>query len=321
MNAAKEPSHDEASEPTGSPEQSTGGGGSTGCQTCDLAEIEHMSCTAKKFARQAEVMTEAGPDLETFRTQYDEARGKYADARTAALADLVEIRTVLDELAEQLRCRLKDGQVDCLEEARDKVFHEIDECSGPTGCQSPCDDSDSGGLETSDDIEALAAEIERRRRNLTESAAYFTQLVAEPDDIATRAAELKADAVQLAADVAAGGDAEKAVRWYARWLILDHEAKWERLGRGFASVSAYVDCLCVTLRCVVSGWNVLAILEGRMAELVCYAAAHQIVCDKLKADVLQAVLDAYEECCEDNPPAPCGEEEQTPEKPEEPAAS
>ncbi len=273
------------------------------CQTCDLAEIEHLACTAKRFARQAEVMNEVATDLETYRTQYDEARGKYSDAKTAAETAIASVWEVLNELAEQLRCRLTDDQRDCLEKARDEVFEKIDECSGPRGCQSPCEDRDAGGLDTSEDIEAIAADIERRRRNLAESAAYFAVLIAEPGLVQQQAEALRAEATQLATDVGAGGDAAKAVRWYARWLILEKATTMERLGHGFATVAAYTDCLCVVLRCLVSGWTVLAVLEGRKAELDCYAQGHAEACEKLKADVLQAILEAYECCISKKPGA------------------
>ena len=73
--------------------------------TCDLEEVETLACTAKKFARQAEVMTEqAVKDLETYRTQFTDARQKYTDARSAAKAELKSIHTILGELYRQLEC-------------------------------------------------------------------------------------------------------------------------------------------------------------------------------------------------------------------------
>jgi len=269
------------------------------CTSCDLGEIEELACTAKKFARQAEVINETATDLETYRTQFDGARKKYTEAREAADLDLTAIRKVLDELAEQLRCRLTDTQRDCLEQATTTVLDDIDACSEPPGCQSPCDDSEIGDLVDSGEITELTAEIARRRDNLAKSAAYFTALIAEPDDIAKEVAALKAEATKLAADVAAGGDITKVVRWYARWLILDRSAEMSKLGRGFESVAAYIDCLCSVLRCLVSGWTAVAVLEGRKAELECHEAAKQKVCEKKKADPLQAILTEYEECCKE----------------------
>jgi hypothetical protein len=298
----------DGSEPAGSVPTESAQNGTTppsgGCSDCDLAEIDDMACTAKKFAKQAEVMNEIAGDLETDRTQYDDARKKYTDARDAATTALHAIRTVLDELADQLRCRLTDEQRTCLEKACCSVFKDIDACSGPRGCSSPCDDSDPGPIETSTDVVALAAEIQRRRANLADSTAYFATLIAEPDTISAQVLALTAEANQLATDVAAGGDASHVPSWYARWLILDTAATMARLGSGFDSVKAYVDCLCGVLRCLVSSWTVVAVLEGRKAELDCQNAAKQALCDKQKANVLQAVLAAYEECCVDEPAPP-----------------
>jgi hypothetical protein len=273
--------------------------------TCDLEAIEQLTCTAKRFGRQAEVMNEVAPKLEEYRTQFAAARQKYTDAVNAATVDLDAIRKVLDELVEQLRCRLTDHQRECLEQAAESVFHDIQECSDPTGCQSPYDDTPAPDPETQTDSAALAVEIARRRANLAEKAAYFTALIAEPDTITQRVAWLKSEAESLAKVVAGGGDASKVARWYARWLILDYWATLSRIGHGFGSVASYVDCLCEVLKGLVSGWTTVAILEGRKAELDCYDTAKQQACQRKKDDTLQAILDAYEACCnEDNSETP-----------------
>ena len=65
---------------------------------CDLEEIEHLACKAKRFARQAEVMNEQEvKDLDTYRTQYAEARQKYSDARNDAKAEIDAIWKILKE--------------------------------------------------------------------------------------------------------------------------------------------------------------------------------------------------------------------------------
>jgi uncharacterized small protein (DUF1192 family) len=219
------------------------------------------------------------------------------------------------------------------------VFEDIEQCSDPPGCHSPCDDSAGPDPETQTDIGALAAEIARRRNNLQDSTAYFTALVGEPDAIKQQAAKLKTDADALAKDVDAGGDGSAVPSLYARWLIIDYWAKNDlsRIGRGFQSVAAYLDCLCSVLRCLVSGWTTVAILEGRLAELQCQEDARQKACQKKKDDTLHAVLELYEKCCRKkggdtpdqsqpgtsqgpvNPQGPTTP--QAPAEPEEPAAS
>ena len=271
--------------------------GDGNCSTCDLEEIEQLTCTAKRFSRQAAVLQEVTTDLDKYRTWYDAARQKYTDAVEAANIDLEAIKQMLEELKDQLECRLSPDEKTCMWQARDEVFHEIEECSDPMGCQSPCDDTPSPDPEKQTDIAALTAEIAHRRENLIESAAYFTSLIDEPNIITQRVAELKDKATKLLDDVAAGGDSSKVAAWYARWLIIMYWATLTRIGHGFASVSDYMDCLCSVLKCLVSGWTIVAILEGRKAELECYEDAKQAACDKKKEDTLHAILEAYEECC------------------------
>jgi hypothetical protein len=277
---------------------------------CDPEAIEDLACTAKKYDRQAEVMDEVAADLETYRTQFAAARKQYSDAREAASQEIDAIRQQLDELGEQLRCRLTDEQKHCLVQARDKVFAEIDECTGPRGCcLTPCDSDDDAGkaaaqsYQDSDDeqeidIVALTAAIDQLRRDLTANAACFAKLIAEPDEITKRVAALKAEATALATAVAAGGDASKVVVWYARWLILDTSLTLSRIGSGFDSVSAYYDCLCSVLQCLISGWKRLAVLEGIKAWYECKEDAKQKACQKKQENVLTALLEEYEDCYE-----------------------
>jgi hypothetical protein len=299
---------------------------------CNLEEIENLTCKAKRFEQQAKVMNEVAGDLQNYRQQYGDARQKYTDARDAAVLDLEAIGEILDVTWDQIRCRLTDPQIECMKQASDAVFEEIAECSDPPGCQSPCDDSETDP-EGYDDIDKLAAEIARRRSNLADSAEYFKSLIAEPDTIKERVAKLKADAEALAKDVTAGSDSSKVPSLYARWLILKYWADLDRIGHGFASVLAYLNCLCGLLKCLVSGWTAVAILEGRKAELECFAKSKATACQKKKEDTLHVILDLYEECCgkNDTPTEGAGEKptetptQQTPEtpaeKPSEPAKS
>ncbi len=268
-----------------------------GCSTCNLEEIETLTCKAKRFGQQASVMNEVAGDLTTYRQQYADARGKYTPARDAAVLDLAAIQAILDETWETIRCRITDTQKECMTQSSTEVFDDIAACSDPPGCHSPCVDSDPGDVETMEDIAKLAADIASRRSNLDDSKVYFAALIAEPDTIATRVAQLKADATTLESDVRAGGDSSQIVSLYARWLILKHWASLDRIGHGFASTAAYLDCLCGVLRCLVSGWTHVAVLEGRKAELECFATGKETACEKKKADTLHAILDLFEECC------------------------
>ena len=267
------------------------------CAPCDLEGIDNLACTAARFQRQAEVINGVAGDLETYRTQYGGAKKAYSTAWDAANAEIATIRTQLDTLYEQLRCRLSDGKRECLETARDDVFADIDECAGPLGCcVGPCEFSDT--ISDTDDVASLTARIQQYRDETTSNTACFIALIAEPDALAARVAAIKSEVTALASDVAGGGDATLVVKWYARWLIADKQLELNRIGNGFTTVAAYMDCLCAALTCVSSGWTVIAVLEGAMAELACKDAAKAKACQQKKDDILDAVLDAYQECCD-----------------------
>jgi hypothetical protein len=267
--------------------------GAGDCTTCGLGELEKLKGTAKRFGRQAEVMSEVSADLEKFSNSYADARQKYTAARTAADLEIKAIRVSLGKIREQLKCGLDADQNRCMQQAADKVFAEIEECSGPPGCQSPCDSTPAPDPDREEDLAALTAEIARRRDNLAASALYFAGLVAEPGEIAKRVEKLKTDTDAL---LKQGGVSDPA-DLYATWLILDHWADPARIGHGFASVSAYLDCMCSVLTCLVFGWTTVATLEGRKAELEGYEAAKRQACQKKKDDPLTAIRDAYERCC------------------------
>jgi len=287
--------------------------------SCNLEEIEHLTCNAKRFGQQAKVMDEVAADLEKYAEQYGDARKKYSEARAAVVLDLEDIRTTLGRIYEVLRCRLKDDEKDCLKEQAKKVFDDIEACSDAPGCQSPCETNAGPDPETQTDIAAIAAEIARRRNNLTESAAYFVALIGkpdavppqigEPDAVTQQTAKLKADTSLLEKDVTAGSDSNKVPELYARMVILAYWAGVDlddssgdvdltRIGHGFKTVTEYLDCLCGVLKCLVSGWTNVAVLEGRKAQLQCYADAKHKACTEKKKDTLNAILGLYQECCE-----------------------
>jgi hypothetical protein len=214
-----------------------------------------------------------------------------------ATAELELTWTILNELEKELKRRLNDEQEPCLYQAAEKVFAEIENCSNnQMGCASPCDDTPGPDAESQTDSTALAAEIARQRKNLADTGARFKHLIGESDTIKQAVADLKTKADGLVTEVTAGVDNGNVVRWFARWLIIAYWATPERIWDGFGSVAAYLDCLCELLKCLVSGWTTVAILEGRKAELDCEYDAKKQACKKKLDDTLHAILDAYEEC-------------------------
>ncbi len=268
-----------------------------GCESCDLEGVDGLACKAAKYAKQAEIMSAVAIDLAAFQTQYADARKAFSEGWPDAQAEIAAIRTQLDELAEILHCRLDDDDRECLERVAQKVFEEIEACSPAPGCcVGDCEFDDQV---PDDATEAwLKTRIDEYRRQTTASTACFTSLVTEAATVAAQIAALKAEVNDLATAVQSGGDATKVVRWYARWLIASYRLDWTRLGHGFTSVSAYGDCLCKALQCIAAGWAAIAILEGALAEKVCLDKAKDAACQQKKEQTLEAILEAYDRCCQ-----------------------
>jgi len=267
------------------------------CAQCDLEGIDNLACTAAKFQKQAEVINDVAADLVTYRDQYTGAKKAYSTAWDAAKTEIATIRTELDSLYDQLHCRLSDDKRECLEKARDTVFGEIDECSGPGGCcVGPCTFDDT--VSDTDDVTSLSARIQQYRDETTSNTACYVALIGEPDALTARVAAVKSEVTSLSSDVAAGGDTSAVVTWYARWLIADKQLEPKRIGDGFTTVADYMDCLCTALTCVSSAWPVIAVLEGAKAQLACQDEAKVKACQQKKDDTLDSILDAYQECCD-----------------------
>lgn len=283
------------------------------CKPCDLGDVEGSVCKAKRYAKQAEVMTQVATDLDGYKKQYDDARKAFGDSWDATAEEIKAVRAQLDDIHKVLTCRMTDPhQKECLDKAAEKEFEVIDACAPPAGCcVGSCDFDDTVG--EADDATSLGARIDAYRRDTSANIACFLSLVGEQKARADRVAALKAEVTALATDSASPDDT-KLPRWYARWLIADHQLHLSRLGHGFTKAVAYSDCLCKTLQCIAKGWDAIAVLEGARAELVCLDEAEKTKCERRTASVLVTILDTYE-CCMDGaePIPPCQDRETGPE--------
>jgi hypothetical protein len=290
-----------------------------GCRPCDLEEFDGLACRAARYAKQAEIMTKVATDLETYKTQYSEARVAFADAWEALAAERAEIQATLDDIEKLLKCRLTEDQKDCLDEAAEDVFEDVDECAPAPGCcVGECDFDDE--VADDDDITTLTARIEKYRRWTEANTACFTSLVGEAAAITAQVATLKAEVTALDADVQSGDDA-KLPKWYARWLIASRGLELTHLGHGFTSVAAYSDCVCTTLQCIASGWAAIAVLEGAKAEMMCLEASRTAECERKAGSILESILEAYECCIEDKDTPESPEQGEAPEQGEPESAS
>lgn len=268
-----------------------------GCRSCDLGDVEGLACRAAKYQKQAEIMTAVATDLATYRTQYADARKAYSEGWADTQAEIAAVRSQLDELLELLVCRLDGEQKECLDRVAGEVFNDIGECSPQPGCcVGDCEFDDQVPDDTT--LAWLTTRIDDYRRQTEANTACFTSLASEAQTVTAQVAAIKAEVTNLATAVSSGGDATKLIRWYARWLIASYRLDLTRLGHGFTSVSAYSDCLCKALQCIASGWAAIAVLEGARAELACLEKAQEDSCKQKKEQTLEAILEAYDRCCQ-----------------------
>lgn len=264
------------------------------CGDCDHGGIEDLSCSAKRFQKQAEVANQSATELEGYRAQFATARADYTKVRDAVKADVDAASTQLKHVHDTLRCLLDDDEKHCLKESLCTVVEAIDECAGASGCcVGDCEfDSSVGEGETASD---LAGRIDKYRRSTQQNTDCFTSLIAQQQQIPTDVAAIKAEVTQLAADVAAEGDKD-VIRLYSRWLVARMKLEPKRLWRGLLTVNDYVDCLCRALRCALLGWEAIIVLEGAKAEMDCKDQAKVAACLKKQQDILEDLLCEYEKC-------------------------
>jgi hypothetical protein len=283
-----------------------------GCTPCELEGIDGLTCRAKKYEKQAEIMKQVAIDLATYKTQFGEARSAFAEAWEAITAERAEIQRQLDEIYEVLKCRLTPDQKDCLDKAAEDVFEDVDECSPDPGCcVGECEFDDEVG---DDDIAKLTARIEKYRNETAANTACFSALVGEGQTLKDQVAKIKAEVTNLASVITSSTDKTKVPRWYARWLIATYKLDIKRLGHGFDSVKAYSDCLCKALQCIAAGWGAIAVLEGARAEMQCLADAAAAECKRKSESTLESILEAYDCCISKKDPGEEGPSE--PEYPE-----
>ncbi|MGA5818122.1 hypothetical protein ACPC54_09715 [Kitasatospora sp. NPDC094028] len=263
--------------------------GHPGC--CDTDAIDELACKAKGIQKRADVIQESLKTLEPFKAAFSTAKKDYGAARAAAGTDVRAADAQLKSIREQLRCRVDEEQRDCAERAEHRVHARIEECDGEPGCREfPCDFGTDGH---EDDPDAkLAGLIAHYRSEVDVASTFFQDLLAEQAALPPRAAKLKADAAQLAADVA---DPNRGpLELYVRLLVLDRQVKG--VWNGFPGVQEYVDCLCRTLLYVLKGWEAVACLEGWRAVRQCKDQGRQDRCKQLRDHTVDEVMAEAAKC-------------------------
>ncbi|MFF3935671.1 hypothetical protein [Streptomyces phaeofaciens] len=273
---------------------------------CDLGAIDDLACSATGIKRQAEKTEQQLARLTEFKDRFNSARADYTKARETAGADAEAAARTLKQVYEQLRCRIGAEDKHCLKRAVRQVFAEIRDCAGGWGCcADECDCEFDPSVGDEDTVASLAARIARYEAQVEREAACFTGLAGEKDALPQRAAQIKADATQLLADVAGPDAGRNVIRLWAQLLVL--RRRLEELYRGFGPVSAYLDCLCKVLLCILKGSSAIAVLEGAKAKLECMDALKKKACDEKQTNSVAEVMEVYERLCRECPPKGTGD--------------
>jgi hypothetical protein len=274
----------------------TSGGECAGC------EVGGLACSTEMYKRQAEVAEESTQALDGYQAKFESARGDYTKARAEAKADVAAAAKKLDEIKDALKCVLGKDERSCLKDSLGTVTQAIKDCTGTSGgccagdCSYPSEPTEGETTHT------LAGLIDQYRLAAARNQACFGSLIDLLTSIPAAIADLTAAVAQLDADVKADGDKD-LVRLYARYLVLHAKLEGDGLFGGFASVNAYVDCLCTAMQCSYAAWQAVIELEGRKARLDCEDRARQAECERKQKDILEDILCEYEKC---RPATPSG---------------
>jgi hypothetical protein len=268
---------------------------------CDGGGIDDLACRAKGIQRRAEVTNESLAELQEFKTRFATARADYGSARETAAPDIAAAEDQLKAVREQLRCHIGEEDRRHLWHALTKVLQDIEKCAGRPGCcvqdcrfDEPADDEHDGDHD-GDKVGRLAGLIERYRRDTKKASDCFRSLAAERTKLPERAATIRKDLDQLAADVAADVKHKELIRHWARLLVARNDLK--QVWNGFSTINAYVDCLCKALEHALKGWQAVAHLEGLKATLECREVAEAAACQRKRDNTVDEVLAEYERVC------------------------
>jgi hypothetical protein len=278
------------------------------CPQCDLKAIDDLHCEAQRITKEAAATAESSEELATMRTEFEEARTSYLGARADAQTALVVIDGQIESLKSSFDCLYNDENkkevIDCLKASHARVREELRSCGdGPTGC---C--INAGDCEFAEEAPPgeIAARIEEYTAKVTKAKACFDALkkepkpVPEPAGLPQRVETLQTAVTTLIADKCSEEGDWKTL--YVRFLkvVDDRQAIW----RGFATVTAYVDCLCLALTCVLKGKKALAKLEGQRAFLTCQDTKKDDRCQALRDHFIEEVIADYERTCGKEPCEP-----------------
>ena len=280
------------------PKQPDGPGSAGGCEECDPDLIDELKCHAQGIAAQAAYNATSQPELETARTQYDTTRKAYRTARSGAALEVQDLRHQIKLLVERIRCLIKQHRVvECIDEAYEKICHQLDEC-GPSGgcCADPDCDFDK---HCPDDYRELERRIADYEAHLEKDKACFNSLVGEPAALTARVAAYKAEVDAVSAALQADPATTDLKQVYASALVAQRHLK--SVWHGFPETKDFIDCLCRALTCWTKAADAVSVLTGCKAVKDCHRDARAKRCQNLADHTVDEILVEYEHICGHDP--------------------
>lgn len=263
----------------------------TPCADCNPELLDNLKCRATGIQAQADYNKAHEDELTQARTQYDGARSAYGLARSTAKPDVDDLAKQLNQVIDQLRCLVdNDNKIRLLDRAFSIVQGRLRACDPKQGCafDDDCDFDDMAQDCRPEDIASAIADIERRT---AAAVAVFTDLIAEPVNLAKRVSDLKAETAGIVSKMASDSRSVDFEMLYAAALVArDHE---ETIWRGFEHVNAYVDCLCRTLTCQIKGYTAVSELVRQQAVYQCHQDQKTAACQQLEEDTADQVFAEY----------------------------
>lgn len=260
--------------------------------------IDEMKCHAQGIAAQAAYNSTSQPELETARTQYDTTRKAYRKARSDAALEVQDLRHQIKLLIERIRCLIKQHRVvECIDEAYEKICHQLDECGTSGGC---CADPDCDfDKHCPDDYRELQHRIAEYEHHLTKDKDCFNSLVGEPAALTARVAAYKAEVDAVSAALQADPATTDLKQVYASALVAQRHLK--HVWYGFPETKDFIDCLCRALTCWTKAADAISALTGCKAVKDCHRDAHDKRCQNLADHTVDEILLEYEHICGHDP--------------------
>jgi hypothetical protein len=277
------------------------------CADCDTKLIDQLKCEAEGVAAEAAYNAEYQGEVTAAQVKFNEIRNKYRATRTEVTADVHDMHHHTKRLIDRIKCLINQKRVvECLDEAWCEVKETLTCCPkdggccvDPAECVFPIPDENTCEGEWETELKAL---ITTYSEHAATAKACFETLSGEPDALAQRVRDRKAEPDEIMAKLGGDDAARDLKRLYASAVVLKY--RLANIWNGFKETKDFVDCLCQALTCWTKGSAAVAVLKNKLAVLQCKKKAETDRCTYIKEHTVDEILTEYEKKCCPDPCAP-----------------